>query len=222
MPGPDKMPEAPRDDLPEVIPAMPRIVDAETQLKQTPDKIRQLLPEISAAVNTWKLDHDIQTTFSREKSGMMLFRACLMYVYDNVINPSGVLYMQPYKYQYIQPDRVTPVNDGAYNPAALSALIDICARMASAEGLIFNRTLFMDLAGIPAWLNSDAAIGVTSAKYRIFEKVLAAEFSASISAAYNSEIGNIRNLNENEARPHVKNNDARRAVEASELRRLPG
>lgn len=183
------------------------------------NKLRDVVRDIVGAIDAYKVEHDI-VTFSRVKNGTLQFDACLSAVYDNVVKPSRILKRAPYEVQKINGAPLS--NNNAYDADILIKFIDICKRLCGREGLCFNRTLYMALTGVSDEYLRGGADYLTSARVGLWEKVLTAEHGASINMAYNTDIGNMRNLNEGEAVVRSDNIQGAQAVGLSALRRLEG
>ena len=212
-PRPDILP-APGDTAPENSHNAPEKITGVEYARNDPpgnysEIIRQILPDINAAIATYKLDNDISGPFCKEKNGAIRFGACLIYVCNTVLRPSKIL-------------KAPADTHNAYNPEVLLSMIDICEILCRNEGLIFNRSLYMDFIGIHSDYLTDGPGRLTSGRVNLYERVLRREFEASLGAAYGSEIGNIRNLNENEARPPMESGPAPSMIAADALRALPG
>ena len=182
------------------------------------DELREVVREIVQAIEAYKVENNI-VRFSKEKNGTLLFSACLATVCDNVIKPSRILKKKPYS---AIGNTTGTSNNNAYNPDVLIKFIDICFKLCGREGLCFNRTLYMSLTGLSGDYLRGNLERLTSAGVNLWQKVLDQEYTASVNFAYNSDIGNMRNLNEGEALTHRDQGAGVASVGLGELKRLGG
>lgn len=183
------------------------------------DKLRDIVRDIVGAIEAYKVEREI-TTFSKVKNGTLQFSACLSSVCDNVVKPSRILKRVPYSDNNANGSVLS--NNNAYDADILIKFIDVCIRLCGREGLCFNRALYMALTGVSDEYLRGSLGRLTSARVGLWEKVLNAERTQSLNFAYNSDIGNMRNLNEGEALLHHEKMDAGAPVGLSVLRRLDG
>lgn len=197
------------------------IIDAERGEDSAEDdaELREVVNEIQAAINTYKLAHDI-TDFSREKNGITRLAACFHEIGANVVKPSKVLKRKPYDSNNLL--HGVKSNNNAYDADKLIKFVDICARLCAREGFGFNRLLYMNLTGTSADYIAGKADYLTSSGIGLREKILNTERAYSLNMAYGSDIGNMRNLNEGEAVIRSDRQAGRPYMSGAELRKLPG
>lgn len=183
------------------------------------DKLKEVISAIDGMINTYKLDHDIQTTFSKEKNGIIQLRACLDYCYDNIVKPSHILKAPPTIEGKLRNGGLASVGD--YNTDFLIIFIDVVKRIAGREGLPFTRALYLALTGVSYEYFMQIHDYLTSTRVNLRQKVLDAEYVDSLNMASGSDIGNLRNLNEGEALTRRDEGDKNNLVSASALRSLP-
>lgn len=199
----------------------PARVDGETvDGDGMPDKVREVVAGIVGVINAYKIEHDINGIFAKEKNGIVRFVDCLATACDEVVKPSRILKRAPY--MQVSEHNRGMTNKNAFDTDMLIKFIDICGRMCAREGLPFTRTLYIALTGISLEYFYDDREFLTSASINLRERVLKAEHNASLGMAYGTDIGNMRNLNEGEALTRTDAGAGRRSVGASELRKLTG
>ena len=181
------------------------------------EKLREVLRGIQGSIEAYKLENDIEGKFSKEKNGTTQFLACLATAADRVVKPSRILKRETYR----EIRQNSMINDNAYDSTRLLQFIDICVKLCAREGLCFNRALYIALTGMSYDFFNGIHDYLTSNGINLREKVLQAEHGASLNFAYNSDIGNMRNLNEGEAITRKDTSAQNQLVDASALRALP-